>query len=253
MLPRLHADATRIAGFAAWVLVCGAACRDTGRAFSSGAAPGTSVIVSTAASTAAVSAPLPSGGASGKGSSHAGKLAAIVSAEPTAADLALSAGAGAPRTAMPSLGNDFFQRLKIDDEELARIVQTSADLRTKVGSQHRLFTLGDAAHVQNRGREDGVGYTFSHLPVLWSPEDGRQYVVLTGRGKSSSYIAAFSVEGDQWKLQSSFVFQNDLASVVLAFRPSHRRELYWSSCWQCPGEQGQVSFREDKRVVIVQL
>jgi hypothetical protein len=46
---------------------------------------------------------------------------------------------------------------------------------------------------------------------------------------------------------------NDLSPVALAYETSHRKELHWTSCWGCPGEQGAVSYRpEEHRVVIVQ-
>jgi DICT domain-containing protein len=145
-----------------------------------------------------------------------------------------------------------FHKLKIDDAELARIVQTSPELVAKVGTQHRLFTLGDAAQAQNKAREEPAGVLFSHLPIVWSPEDGARYVVVTGRGKSSAYVAAFSVDGDNYKIVSYFVFQNETTPVVLAYKEGRRKELFWTSCWACPGDQGQVSFRDDKRIVIVQ-
>ena len=43
----------------------------------------------------------------------------------------------------------------------------------------------------------------------------------------------------------------EVAPVALAYRPAERT-LWWTSCWQCPGETGHVSIREDHHVVIVQ-
>jgi hypothetical protein len=45
----------------------------------------------------------------------------------------------------------------------------------------------------------------------------------------------------------------DVAPVALAYNPGKRRELQWSTCWGCSGESGGVSFREDRRIVIVQF
>ena len=54
-------------------------------------------------------------------------------------------------------------------------------------------------------------------------------------------------------LASSFIMLNDLSPVTLVWDGKTRRDLKWTSCWGCNGEDGLVSWRVDeKRVVIVQ-
>jgi hypothetical protein len=44
----------------------------------------------------------------------------------------------------------------------------------------------------------------------------------------------------------------EIAPIALAWRPGERTTLWWTTCWQCPGEMGHVSVKEDGHLVIVQ-
>jgi hypothetical protein len=44
---------------------------------------------------------------------------------------------------------------------------------------------------------------------------------------------------------------HEMAPVALAYR-KNEPDLWWTTCWQCPGETGHVSLRDDGHVVIVQ-
>jgi hypothetical protein len=69
----------------------------------------------------------------------------------------------------------------------------------------------------------------------------------------SFVIALWPLGGGKYSFASSFLMLHDLSPVALAYDPTHRKELRWTSCWGCPGEQGLVSYRaEERRVVIVQ-
>ena len=98
------------------------------------------------------------------------------------------------------------------------------------------------------------GITFTTSPILWSPESGAELLVAAGRGKTMSFVVAlWTLPNDRYRFASSFLMLNDLSPVALAYEPAHRKELHWTSCWGCPGEQGSVSYRpEEHRVVIVQ-
>jgi len=77
-------------------------------------------------------------------------------------------------------------------------------------------------------------------------------LVVSARGKTASFVAAWWLlpEGG-YRLASSFVMMGEIAPVALAYKPTERT-LYWTACWQCPGETGHLSVREDHHVVIVQ-
>jgi hypothetical protein len=173
----------------------------------------------------------------------------------TAAWLAAIAGydAGtAPQTA--DRNAPAFRKVKMDDAELSRIISNVPEL-SKLGKELRFFTQGDAVSVTQRNKEDANGFVFSEKPLQWSPEVGADVLVLTGRSKNTSFVIALYPLGggsDSYRLASFFVAPGDTAPLILAYKPERRRELFWTGCWNCQAEQGGVSYRDDKRVVIVQ-
>jgi hypothetical protein len=117
----------------------------------------------------------------------------------------------------------------------------------------RFYEPNDIGNVTSRSSTPADGYVLSPTPVMWTPEVGVTVLAATGRTKSAGFVAAFLVDehGDP-HLASTFVMQHDVQPVVLGFHPERRKELFWSSCWKCPGEHGAISVRDDRRVVIVQ-
>jgi hypothetical protein len=135
-------------------------------------------------------------------------------------------------------------------DELAKLVVASPEL-AHVGSDPAFFDPADGSYIL-RSTADREGITFSSQPILWSPEAGQQMLVVAARGKAASFVAAWWVLPDGGhRLASTFVMMGEVAPVALAYRPAERT-LWWTSCWQCPGETGHVSVRDDHHVVIVQ-
>jgi hypothetical protein len=146
-----------------------------------------------------------------------------------------------------------FKKAGLEPAQLAKIFAQVPELG-RIGSDLRYFTEGDVRAIAARSGAAHEGITFMTSPILWSPESGAELLVAAGRGKSMSFVVAlWTLPGERYRFASSFLMLNDLSPVVLAFDSAHRRELKWTSCWGCPGEQGSVSYRlEDHRVVIVQ-
>ncbi len=158
----------------------------------------------------------------------------------------------APASTDASDGKAAFRKTKMEDAELVRIVQQIPEL-SRLGSELRFFATGDANAIAGRAKDDANGITFSAQPVYWSPEPSVDVLVLTGRGKNASFVLAlYPQEGGAYRLASFLLFAGEVAPVVLAYRAERRRELFWTTCWNCSGDQGGVSFRDDRRVVIVQ-
>ena len=124
--------------------------------------------------------------------------------------------------------------------------------RARAGRQRaRLLRPADGSYIA-RSTADRQGISFTSQPVLWSPEPGQQVLVVAARGKAASFVAAWwLLPGGGYRLASTFVMMGEIAPVALAYKPTER-SLWWTSCWQCPGETGHVSVREDHHVVIVQ-
>ena len=115
----------------------------------------------------------------------------------------------------------------------------------------RFFDPADGSYlVRSTAPHEGV--VFTTTPVLFSPEPGVELVVATGRGKSSSFIAALCPLGeDGLHVASYLILLGETAPVALAYW-ADQKKLLWTTCWMCPGEQGSVSWRDEHRVVIVQ-
>jgi hypothetical protein len=63
----------------------------------------------------------------------------------------------------------------------------------------------------------------------------------------------FHVMGkDEYLLASSFVMENEVGPVALAYNGYIRPRLHFSTCWGCPGETGKILYRDPEGPVIVQ-
>lgn len=153
----------------------------------------------------------------------------------------------------PATGTEhpFFRKTTLSTDDLTKLV-TSAPELARVGKDLAFFDPGDSPYIV-RSTADHEGVTFTSQPLLWSPSFGRQALVVAAHGKAASFVAAWWVlpEGG-YRLASSFVMLGEIAPIALAWRPGEGRTLWWTSCWQCPGETGRVSVREDGHLVIVQ-
>jgi hypothetical protein len=144
----------------------------------------------------------------------------------------------------------FFRKTTLGLDELGKLVAAAPSL-ARVGTELAYFDPQDGSYIA-RSSVDREGVSFTTQPVLWSPEPGQQALVVSARGKAASFVAAWWVlpEG-AYRLASSFVMLGEIAPVALAFRTTERT-LWWTSCWQCPGETGHLSARDDHHIVIVQ-
>jgi hypothetical protein len=90
-------------------------------------------------------------------------------------------------------------------------------------------------------------------PLLWNPVPGEQILVVAGRaGKDAFVVAFYRLPGDRYRIASTFIMKDEKGPVVLGYNGYVRRRLSWAACWDCRGESGNVSYRDDNRVVITQ-
>jgi hypothetical protein len=167
--------------------------------------------------------------------------------------------AGPPAALAPAFSNGSlpgdrgrgpFRRTPIPVEQVARMVAAAPEL-SRLGGDVALFDPGDNPYLR-RSKADREDFTFTPLPVLWTPEPGTQLLVVVGRGKEGSFVAAWwPLPDGEYRLAASFVMLGEVAPVALAYRPTEPRALAWTTCWKCSGETGHVALRDDHRVVIV--
>lgn len=118
-----------------------------------------------------------------------------------------------------------------------------------------MFLPGAITEVMNHGATSVAvhpEFTFTVSAVRWSPTFGEDVLVLAARSRVGSWVAALWVMPDgRYRHASSFLLRGDLVPIALAYGEA-RREVVWSSCWNCPGEHGAVSYTDDNHVLIVQ-
>jgi formylglycine-generating enzyme required for sulfatase activity len=89
--------------------------------------------------------------------------------------------------------------------------------------------------------------------IAWNPVPGEQLVVVAGRaGKDSFVVALHRLPKDRYRIASTLVLKDERGPIVLGFNGYVRKRLSWATCWECRGESGNVTYRDDGRVVITQ-
>ncbi len=156
-----------------------------------------------------------------------------------------------------------YERAPLDAPALGTILAGFPEFARIGVDQTKFFEPSDATTVISKGRKvaekdkadlrPADGFSFTTQPLWWSPEPGARYLVATGRGKSGSFVVVLHpLPGGKYRLASSFLFLGDFAPVALVYAPERRRDLSWSTCWGCVGENGGIAVRDDHHVVIVQ-
>lgn len=96
----------------------------------------------------------------------------------------------------------------------------------------------------------GIGF-WRILPsaARWSPVDGEELLVVSGSSERGALIALFYVlpDGGLSHAASTVIEEKD-TSVALGFNGDHREQLFWTTCYDCPGEDGLVAYTEDHQV-----
>jgi hypothetical protein len=153
----------------------------------------------------------------------------------------------------PHAGQTFLQA-SITPARLAELFKANPKTE-RLSKDLRFFKEPDGAEtVVSRGPGDRKGFLFTVAPLVWNPVPGAEFLVVTGRsGESTSFVAAFHVMGkDEYKLASSFVMENEVGPVALAYNGYIRPRIHWSTCWGCLGESGRILYRDPDEAVIVQ-
>jgi len=177
-----------------------------------------------------------------------------------ARELGFRCCAGSANTAAlpaPKLGPPA-RKIALEPSQLAEIFATIPQLSSAFSSIHYFVEPDDTGTVVRRakttqGAPDTEGFTLTTSPLLWNPAPGEEVVVVLGHGAKDSFVVAlYRLPDNKYRLASSLLLANDLGPFALAYHPDVRERLLWSSCWKCPGEGGAISFRDGRRVIIVQ-
>ena len=199
-------------------------------------------------------------GARGDAAAHDHRCAHRAAVDPTATgdDLGFRCCYGAPNAAsIPAPAfQQTFRKAELSPAQAAEMFASVPQLKD-LGKDITFFKEpDDVSHALSRG-DAGVNTvpntSFTTQPLLWSPVPGEEILVVTGRAHKSSFIVAFHrLPGDRYRIASSFILKDEKGPIVLGFNNYVRKRVGWALCWDCRGESGHVSYREDNRVVITQ-
>jgi hypothetical protein len=152
---------------------------------------------------------------------------------------------------LPRLGRAFASA-ELSAAELSRLLAASPATRHIA----RDLIYFDSAEARERVAPNGQreGLILISTPLLWNPAAGVDLLVVTGRsGAATSFVVAFDVLADGSRpLASSFIMLEEPGPVVLAYEPSRRARLEFSTCWGCLGETGRVLYRDPDSTLITQ-
>lgn len=157
------------------------------------------------------------------------------------------------------------------EETIERIELSTEKLSELFASNERLSRLAkdivyfneeaSADTVMRRGRARGAdagdvpdNTYLTTSPVVWNPAPGEHILLVTGRsGDRTSFIVAFhQLPGGRHRVGAAMIMEDEVGPVVLVYNPFVRRKLHWTTCWECYGATGNVTYREENRVVITQ-
>jgi formylglycine-generating enzyme required for sulfatase activity len=175
----------------------------------------------------------------------------------TAPDLGFRCCRGAPNAAqIPSPKWDqTYKRVEIAPNDLAEMF-TSVPALASLEKNFTYFKEPDDVNVVLARGDAGAAPANTVLTtsaLAWNPVPGEQLVVVAGRaGKDSFVVALHRLPKDRYRIASTLVLKDERGPVVLGFNGYVRKRLSWATCWDCRGESGNVTYRDDGRVVITQ-
>lgn len=158
----------------------------------------------------------------------------------------------APRIKEPRDETPIFRVHPLDNAALVELLSSHPETRA-LAQGAALFPDDAAATVLARGPGDTKGFELTTAPIEWSPRAGVRLLVVAGKSEGdTAFVASFFIAPDKYVFASSFVMKKEKGPVALAYAPSIRPRVHFSTCWGCPGETGKALFREPESVVMLQ-
>jgi hypothetical protein len=161
---------------------------------------------------------------------------------------------GAPNARVvdePSLGEAFKEEM-LAPSDLKKLLAEDPHT-SELAEGASLFKSEAVETVFHRGPGESQGFTLTTSVLRWNPSAGATYLLVAGRsGEKTSFVVALREEGERKVVAGSFIMKNEPGPVVLAYAPSIRPRVHFSTCFGCPGETGKVLFREPEELVFLQ-
>jgi len=180
----------------------------------------------------------------------------------SAGDLGFRCCYGAAPTAtipVPELGPTV-QKVEFSTDRLASLFASNPKLKPFAEGLKFFRDEAGVAAVLQRGKgcpestPPTPAETLTTAPILWNPVPGEELLLVAGQSAGSrSFVVAFHrLPGDRYRVAAAMLMDDEPGPVALAYNPNVRKKLEWSIGWQCPGESGNVTYRDEHRVTITQ-
>lgn len=165
-------------------------------------------------------------------------------------------GGEAPSATIPSpTWKPTFRRVELSASALGEMLRSVPQLR-KLTGEVKYFDEGGASKDVLSRADAGAPPTNVNLttsPLLWNPVPGEEILLVTGAAGDDAFVVAFHrLPGERHRIGSSLLLRKEKGPIVLGFNGYVKRRLQWATCWECPGEWGNIVYRDENRVVITQ-
>ncbi len=152
------------------------------------------------------------------------------------------------------------QKVEFSTERLAALFASNPKLKSLADGVKYFRDEASATTVLQRGKScpdstaPAPAETLTSSPVVWSPVPGEELLLVTGQSSQNrSFIVAFHrLRGDRYRVASALIMDDEPGPVALVWNQNVRKKLEWAIAWQCPGESGNITYREENRVAITQ-
>jgi len=152
------------------------------------------------------------------------------------------------------------KRIRFAPERLEKMFATIPKLAPLAKDVKYFREEAAIATIRRRGKARGIdggapvppNTYMTTSPILWNPIPGEEVLVVTGQaaGNSSFVVAFHRLPNDRYRVGSAMIMKNERGPVVIVYNPFVRQKLHWAICWECYGETGNISYRDEHRVVI---
>lgn len=180
-----------------------------------------------------------------------------VAPDASGADIGFRCCRGAPNAAsLPSpQWKQTFARADLPLSDLASMFSSVPQLKD-LGEELLYFKEPDDVSVVLSRGDAGAppeNTVLTTSPLMWNPVPGEEILVIAGKAAKDSFLVAFyRLPDNRYRLASSLILKNEKGPIALGFNGYVRRKFSWATCWECPGEAGNITYRDDNRVVITQ-
>ncbi len=152
------------------------------------------------------------------------------------------------------------QKVELPAERLAGLLSSNPKLRALADGVKYFREEAAVDTVLRRGRScsdagaPAAAETLTTSPLLWNPVPGEELLVVTGQAAGNrSFIAAFQrLPGDRYRVAAAMLLDDEPGPIALVYNLNVKKKLEWAIGWQCLGETGNVTYRDEHRVAITQ-